>query len=123
MVEPEKFGARNITVPVAVPLAKLSKSVTGCSNSGALADAVKFSVSPGHAQVVPLRPEFITPQDGQVKQDCEINAAKRWLPPRFKMRIAAQGVRVPAIASSRWQHLLIVIVIVLCIEKGPHDYE
>ena len=36
-------------------------------------------VSPGHAQVVPLRPEFIVPQDGQVKQDCEINAAKRWL--------------------------------------------
>lgn len=36
-------------------------------------------VSPGHAQVVPLRPEFITPQDGQEKQDCEINAAKRWL--------------------------------------------
>ena len=36
-------------------------------------------VSPAHAQVVPLRPEFITPQDGQVKQDCEINAAKRWL--------------------------------------------
>ena len=36
-------------------------------------------VSPGHAQVVPLRPEFITPQDGQLKQDCEINAAKRWL--------------------------------------------
>ena len=26
-----------------------------------------------------LRPEFITPQDGAVKQDCEINAAKRWL--------------------------------------------
>jgi hypothetical protein len=36
-------------------------------------------VSPGHSQVVPLRPEFITPQDGQIKQDCEINAAKRWL--------------------------------------------
>jgi hypothetical protein len=36
-------------------------------------------VSPGHSLVVPLRPEFITPQDGQVKQDCEINAAKRWL--------------------------------------------
>lgn len=36
-------------------------------------------VSPGHAQVVPLRPEFIVPQDGQAKQDCEINAAKRWL--------------------------------------------
>lgn len=36
-------------------------------------------VSPGHSQVVPLRPEFIRPQDGQAKQDCEINAAKRWL--------------------------------------------
>lgn len=36
-------------------------------------------VSPGHSQVVPLRPEFIVPQDGQLKQDCEINAAKRWL--------------------------------------------
>jgi hypothetical protein len=36
-------------------------------------------VSPGHSQVVPLRPEFITPQDGHLKQDCEIAAAKRWL--------------------------------------------
>ncbi len=36
-------------------------------------------VSPGHRQVVPLRPEFITPQDGEIKQDCEINAAKRWI--------------------------------------------
>lgn len=36
-------------------------------------------VSPGRSQVVPLRPEFIKPQDGSVKQDCEINAAKRWL--------------------------------------------
>jgi hypothetical protein len=36
-------------------------------------------VSPAHHHVVPLRPEFITPQDGQLKQDCEINAAKRWL--------------------------------------------
>lgn len=36
-------------------------------------------VSPGHSQVVPLRPEFITPQDGAAKQDCELNAAKRWL--------------------------------------------
>ena len=36
-------------------------------------------VSPGHAQVVPLRPEFIMPQDGHAKQDCEIAAAKRWL--------------------------------------------
>jgi hypothetical protein len=37
-------------------------------------------VAPGHAQVVmPLPPEFIVPQDGAEKQDCERNAAKRWL--------------------------------------------
>jgi hypothetical protein len=36
-------------------------------------------VAPGHAQVLPLPPEFITPQDGAEKQDCERNAAKRWL--------------------------------------------
>ncbi len=36
-------------------------------------------VSPTHSLVVSLRPEFILPQDGQVKQDCEITAAKRWL--------------------------------------------
>ena len=29
--------------------------------------------------VVPLMPEFIARQDGAEKQDCERNAAKRWL--------------------------------------------
>jgi hypothetical protein len=36
-------------------------------------------VKPGQAQVLPLPPEFIVPQDGHEKQDCERNAAKRWL--------------------------------------------
>ena len=36
-------------------------------------------VAPGHAQVLPLPPELIAPQDGAEKQDCERNAAKRWL--------------------------------------------
>jgi hypothetical protein len=36
-------------------------------------------VSPGKSEVIALAPEFITPQDGSAKQDCEINAAKRWL--------------------------------------------
>ena len=36
-------------------------------------------VAPGHQQVLPLPPEFIVPQDGAGKQDCERNAAKRWL--------------------------------------------
>jgi hypothetical protein len=36
-------------------------------------------VAPCHAMVVPLMPEFIARQDGAEKQDCERNAAKRWL--------------------------------------------
>jgi len=36
-------------------------------------------VAPGHDQAIPLRPEFVLPQDGHAKQDCEIAAGKRWL--------------------------------------------
>ena len=36
-------------------------------------------VAPGRSEVVALKPEFIGPQDGHEKQDCEISAAKRWL--------------------------------------------
>jgi hypothetical protein len=36
-------------------------------------------VAPGHNRVVPLEPEFIVPQDGHDKQDCESLAARRWL--------------------------------------------
>lgn len=36
-------------------------------------------VAPGHATVLPLPPEFVRPQDGARKQDCEPNAARRWL--------------------------------------------
>ena len=43
-------------------------------------------VAPGHAMALPLMPEFIAPQDGAEKQDCERNAAKRWL--------STQGERV-----------------------------
>jgi hypothetical protein len=36
-------------------------------------------VKPGLDKVIPLAPEFIQPQDGTKKQDCELHAAKRWL--------------------------------------------
>jgi hypothetical protein len=42
-------------------------------------------VCPGQPHVIPLVPEFIVPQDGHDKQDCENAAAKRWL--------AQQGLR------------------------------
>ncbi len=40
-------------------------------------------VAPGNPQVIPLPPEFITPQDGAEKQDCERNASKRWIKSRL----------------------------------------
>ena len=51
-------------------------------------------VAPGHNMVLPLMPEFIAPQDGAEKQDCERNAAKRWL--------SAHGARVRTCARSIW---------------------
>jgi hypothetical protein len=36
-------------------------------------------VTPGHQTVLPLPPEFVRPQDGAKKQDCEPMAARRWL--------------------------------------------
>jgi hypothetical protein len=36
-------------------------------------------VSPDCVHVLPYVPEFIVPQDGTEKQDCELNAAKRWI--------------------------------------------
>ncbi len=36
-------------------------------------------VCPGQTDVIALVPEFIVPQDGHDKQDCENAAAKRWL--------------------------------------------
>ena len=33
-------------------------------------------VAPGNPRVIPLEPEFVTPQDGHEKQDCENTAAK-----------------------------------------------
>ncbi len=48
-------------------------------------------VKPETAQVLPLPPEFIVPQDGQEKQDCERNASKRWLE-RYQGHFPAHSV-------------------------------
>ncbi len=48
-------------------------------------------VKPETAQVLPLPPEFIVPQDGQEKQDCERNASKRWLE-RYQGHFSAHSV-------------------------------
>jgi hypothetical protein len=36
-------------------------------------------VAPGEKRVIALEPEFVRPQDGYEKQDCELRAAERWL--------------------------------------------
>ena len=50
-------------------------------------------VKPGCDKVMPLAPEFIRPQDGHEKQDCEINASLRWLESRGS-QYAALGTTV-----------------------------
>lgn len=49
--------------------------------------------APGQSTVIALEPEFITPQDGHDKQDCENAAAKRWLR-HYGPRYRALGVTV-----------------------------
>jgi hypothetical protein len=48
-------------------------------------------ICPGQAQVIALPPEYIMPQDGQTKQDCERAAGKRWLA-THAARMAPHGV-------------------------------
>jgi hypothetical protein len=36
-------------------------------------------VSPSQSEVISLAPEFMIPQDGHEKQDCEVTGAKRWI--------------------------------------------
>lgn len=50
-------------------------------------------VTPGNDKVIALPPEFITPQDGHRKQDCENAAAKRWISQNAS-EYAALGVSI-----------------------------
>ncbi len=45
------------------------------------------------SQVFPMEPEFVTPQDGNTKQDCENEAAKRWIE-EFGERCRKLGVTI-----------------------------
>jgi hypothetical protein len=50
-------------------------------------------VHPENNQVISLPPEFITQSDGNEKQDCEINASRRWIN-QYGMHFAAEGVTI-----------------------------
>ncbi len=47
-------------------------------------------VCPGRPEVIALPPEYIMPQDGQAKQDCEQGAGKRWLSKYAKVVVPHQ---------------------------------
>jgi hypothetical protein len=49
-------------------------------------------VCPGRPQVIALPPEYLMPQDGHAKQDCERAAGKRWLT-KHAPQVAPYGVR------------------------------
>lgn len=50
-------------------------------------------VAPGQDKVIALEPEFILPQDGHDKQDCETAAGKRWLD-RYGTRYSPLGATI-----------------------------
>ena len=51
-------------------------------------------VAPGQARTLPMPPMFVRPQDGTRKQDCERQAAKRWLQ-RHGPRCAGPAAGLP----------------------------
>jgi hypothetical protein len=73
---------------------------------------------PGVKQVVPLMPEEIRNTDGQEKQDCEVNAAKRLIPaikndhPRLNLIIVGDGIyskqpMVEEILDKNWSFIFV----------------
>jgi len=61
-------------------------------------------VAPGHPYAITLRPEFIVPQDGHDKQDCEIAAAKRWLDKEAARYVAALNDNVTFLGDDIYAH-------------------
>lgn len=54
-------------------------------------------VKPGSEHVLSLTPEFIVPQDGYEKQDCENAAAKRWVTVYAKQLLSLPGENKPTL--------------------------
>lgn len=61
-------------------------------------------VAPGQQHAIALRPEFIVPQDGHAKQDCETAAAKRWLDKEAAHYLAALNHNVTYLGDDLYAH-------------------
>jgi hypothetical protein len=87
------FSSKKVTCPQCLTARHANDEIT-CSHK-ALQGAI---VHPDMKQVIPLAPEQIVNSDGTSKQDCEINASKRWLlkvkkdHPRLNLIINADGL-------------------------------
>ena len=61
-------------------------------------------VAPGQKHAIALRPEFIAPQDGHAKQDCETAAAKRWLDKEAARYLAGLNHNVTYLGDDLYAH-------------------
>ena len=61
-------------------------------------------VAPGQKHAIALRPEFIVPQDGHDKQDCETAAAKRWLDKEAARYLAGLNHNVTYLGDDLYAH-------------------
>ena len=68
------FSSQRIACPACTQQTAPSGTVTDSHSA-----VTPVLVAPGKAEVLALAPEVITPQDGHAKQDCEQQAAKRWV--------------------------------------------
>ena len=83
-------------------------------------------VHPQQKEVIPLPPEPISNQDGQTKNDCERNAARRWLGklrkdhPRLKAIVTEDGLspNAPHIRDLKANRCHFI----LGVKEGDHDY-
>ncbi len=75
-------------------------------------------VHPEKEQVISLAPEFICPQDGHKRQDCEIEAAKRWVTNNASL-VDGQGITLlgddiyshqPMIVNALMHNLIFIFV-------------
>jgi hypothetical protein len=61
-------------------------------------------VAPGQKHAMALRPEFVVPQDGHDKQDCETAAAKRWLDKEAARYLAVLNHNVTYLGDDLYAH-------------------
>jgi len=68
------FSSQTIHCPTCLP-----RQLTNGQTLSYHAAITPVIVSPGRSEVIALPPEYLMPQDGEAKQDCEQQAGKRWL--------------------------------------------